>query len=230
MKTFLFLLSPFVIYTAHAAGFDCTKAGSENERAICADANLSQLDDKMTAAYYQVVKMIGTAGPRYQAFRKNQQEWVKERGRCGDTKKCLEEIYRQRIEWLSAPLHIASGEYANKRFSIVLFHDGDSRRPLVRVYAAPKPSDQGFMAMEMQSRWVDAENNKIDGEDAVHVTPSFVAPYRQKYEGSCSALRLNFNIMDKLTAGTNDGCPLFKGEDGEFSLRKPLYHSPSSPR
>ena len=230
MKVLLPLLLPFAVSTAHAAAFDCAKAKGEDERAICADASLSRLDEKMTAAYYQVVKMIGTAGPRYAAFRKNQQEWVKERARCGDTRKCLEDMYLQRIEWLAAPLHIASGEYANKRFSIVVFHDGDSRRPLVRVYAAPKSSEQSFMAMEMQSRWVDAENNKIDGEDAVHVTPSFVAPYRQKYEGSCSALRLNFNIVDKLTAGANDRCPLFKGEDGEFSLRKPLYYSPSSPR
>lgn len=47
----LILLPP----AAHAAGFDCAKAASPTEKAICADAALSKLDGDLAAAWKQAL-------------------------------------------------------------------------------------------------------------------------------------------------------------------------------
>jgi uncharacterized protein len=40
---------------AHAAGFDCTKASTLVEKAICSDSELSKLDDLLMISYKEAL-------------------------------------------------------------------------------------------------------------------------------------------------------------------------------
>ena len=62
------------------ASFDCTRAASPTERAICGDRLLAGWDRSVAAAYDQ-----GTGSPD------EQRAWLAERDRCGTDKACLHE-------------------------------------------------------------------------------------------------------------------------------------------
>lgn len=47
----LLLLTVALPNTANAASFDCTKAGTDQEKMICSDSILSSLDDKLAKTY-----------------------------------------------------------------------------------------------------------------------------------------------------------------------------------
>jgi len=58
MRSFTFLCFIYLssLSIGHAAGFDCSKATSKNEKAICADHHLSLLDEQYSALYADVRK------------------------------------------------------------------------------------------------------------------------------------------------------------------------------
>lgn len=76
---------------AHTASFDCTKAQIKVEKKICADAELSKLDEDLTAAYAAALK----TGAKASTIRQAQKLWVKERNRCVDAA-CLKNTYQNR--------------------------------------------------------------------------------------------------------------------------------------
>lgn len=211
---------------ASAASFECTKARAEDEKAICQNAELSKLDDELSAAFKAAIEPFKGWKERATPFRKNQSDWVKDRAGCGATVVCLTNAYKKRIAWLKQGLHMWSGEWAGKRYSLSVFYDADLNRPLVRIYDSPKLGEK-FLIAELQARYVTAANNKQEGTDAVQVTPEFQAGYRQQYEGACSAVSLNFERDEELYLAANDACPLFKKEpDRNLSLKKATYYYP----
>jgi uncharacterized protein YecT (DUF1311 family) len=206
---------------AHAASFDCTKARAEDERAICKNAELSKLDEDMAAAYKAAIQPIGGDKLRLNPLRANQLEWVKDRVRCGDSLPCLKENYVQRIAWLKSPLLPFTGLWVNKKYRVIIVMEDDTLKPIVRVFAGP--GEAGFMAMELQSRFVAAVNNPQEGTEAVQITPQFQPAFRQ-YEGQCSAISINFFKDDEAYLASNGPCPLFKTEsDRGLLLKEAMY-------
>jgi uncharacterized protein len=103
-KTLLVLGPPFLLCTlAHAASFDCTKAKTAQEEAICASPALSAADDQMAAAYKA---WLDAAQPAWAAgIRENQLAWLRTRDLscpAGDANdpvaSCLSNMYKERIE------------------------------------------------------------------------------------------------------------------------------------
>lgn len=81
---------------SQAAGFNCAKASTAVEKAICADPELSRLDDQLTANYKKA--MAGT--PDGGALTFDQHAWLKSvRNRCTDSE-CLVTVYQERINVL----------------------------------------------------------------------------------------------------------------------------------
>ena len=117
----LFATACVAVSAAQAASFDCKKARSEEEKAICANAELSKLDEDLAAAYKAALGLMSGDTKRIALFRKDQAEWVKERGRCGGTVSCLKSEYASRIRWLSNPAHQYAGEWTAARAKIT-FH------------------------------------------------------------------------------------------------------------
>lgn len=81
---------------AHTASFDCAKASTKVEKLICADRELSELDDRMANAYEWDTEG-GDALPR---FRGSQKAWLAKRNACADAD-CVRQRYDERIAELS---------------------------------------------------------------------------------------------------------------------------------
>lgn len=105
----LFLSAP----PLDAASFDCTKTATQVEKLICADKEISDLDDRLAAAYKQALDMASNK----EGLKQLQIEWLKSRDTCKD-QPCLKARYEARITQLasaSQPANVAAthtGYYA----------------------------------------------------------------------------------------------------------------------
>lgn len=105
-------LSAFTL--VHAASFDCTKAATPQEKAICASPELSAADDQMAAAYHA---WLTAAEPDWAAgIRDDQRAWLRVRATscpAGQSSKpittCLSHLYQGRIEELRQNVKTLAG-------------------------------------------------------------------------------------------------------------------------
>jgi uncharacterized protein len=100
---------------ANAQSFDCRKARYADERAICQQPGLGQLDQELASAYDRVMRKL----PKEQrdAFDNNETAFVTARRRCGDHPACIEQSYRNRIRELQAAVPEEPGRHADPRTS-----------------------------------------------------------------------------------------------------------------
>jgi len=90
-----FLACAFAV-AAHAASFDCAKAGTRVEKAICADPALGRLDEEIAAAWRAAGADLDE--PMRQRLVRSQREWLKGRRPPPDLAPAL----RQRLAQLRA--------------------------------------------------------------------------------------------------------------------------------
>ena len=95
------LLFAFVVLSSplagHAASFDCTKAASQVEKLICAEDEISRLDDELAAAYRAASGAPGAADQ----VRRDQRQWLAVRNACGD-RACIQSAYDRHLVDLRA--------------------------------------------------------------------------------------------------------------------------------
>ena len=107
-----FVLMPVLfISTAEAASFDCGKASTPDERAICANPDISALDSEMGGlwfAYSKVPMLMGSNGARMD----DAQNFLQQRAQCGATLTCLRPLYRARIDVLKQSIIRAMDDYS----------------------------------------------------------------------------------------------------------------------
>jgi uncharacterized protein len=92
----LFLLGAGYGVTCQAASFDCAKAVTAVEKRICANPELSKLDEKMSGTYKEAIDLAAEEEP----IRREQRGWIKDRNRCEDDA-CLVTAYEKRLKGLS---------------------------------------------------------------------------------------------------------------------------------
>lgn len=99
MKWFTLALPSFLaVALAHAASFDCAKASTMMEKMICADAELSKLDEDLGEAYRKALQQNDVK----QGAIESQRNWLKlERNVCADVP-CLKQAYQKRIKELGS--------------------------------------------------------------------------------------------------------------------------------
>lgn len=83
---------------AAAASFDCTKVRQPDEKAICADRQLSELDVQM-ATTYRLLRGLFAMGMRGN-LGDSQLAWLEQRRACGASKACLTKRYHERLDAL----------------------------------------------------------------------------------------------------------------------------------
>ena len=76
-----------------AASFNCAKAASKNEKAICSDPELSNLDMVLAAIYKETRSTISDA----KRLKKEQINWIKSLGTCDGNVDCLISAYKNRM-------------------------------------------------------------------------------------------------------------------------------------
>ncbi|MFZ6874064.1 lysozyme inhibitor LprI family protein [Undibacterium sp. Di27W] len=98
-----------ITLSAAAASFDCDRAATAVEKAICADPALSALDDQLGVLYGELLKLAKDRA----AISRMQHEWIAadsnlsgNRSTCEEKNEgreaCLAEVYRKRLDLLAA--------------------------------------------------------------------------------------------------------------------------------
>jgi len=88
----------FFAACANSASFDCARASTLVEQAICSDAKLSELDDSLTQAYKRAI----TSSHNASALKSEQRAWLTGvRDKCADIS-CLTRAYTERQKELNA--------------------------------------------------------------------------------------------------------------------------------
>jgi uncharacterized protein len=91
-----------LVPSARAASFDCAKASSFVEKAICSDKELSGMDDQLARLYKAARGAASNA-----ALEAEQKAWLSSRDQCPDAA-CLKKAYADRIAALSGPAAVPS--------------------------------------------------------------------------------------------------------------------------
>ncbi|AFJ47458.1 lysozyme inhibitor LprI family protein [Shimwellia blattae] len=83
---------------ATAASFDCTRARTPDETAICHNRTLNDKDVEMATTYRLLSGLfaMGTRGNMQDA----QQQWLARRHQCGSHIQCLNQRYDERLKQL----------------------------------------------------------------------------------------------------------------------------------
>jgi uncharacterized protein len=84
--------------SAHAASFDCAKAQAADEKAVCANRTLNDLDVTM-GELFSLDKRLLPMGGR-DALIGEQQDFLKSRQACGAKVGCLTGLYQKRVNAL----------------------------------------------------------------------------------------------------------------------------------
>lgn len=83
------------------ASFDCAKAGTATEKAICSDVALARLDRSLSDAYAQAMSFAADEAEKAK-IRDAQRTWIGERDACGGDVGCLTAQYQARLKVLEA--------------------------------------------------------------------------------------------------------------------------------
>jgi uncharacterized protein YecT (DUF1311 family) len=105
------LLGALLASPAFAASFDCARASTPREKAICASPRLSQLDDQLGAAYSKLLAIVPTEARA--TVRQNERDWLRSvecpgnvgREALGD---CLALFWDKRVHLLQTAISSAS--------------------------------------------------------------------------------------------------------------------------
>lgn len=107
-------LSPLGITQSNAASFDCSAASTADEKAVCADPDLSSLDSEMAGLWFGYKAMpllMGASGDRQDQA----QDFLKSRAACGSSTACLSKLYNARIATLKTNINWAVKNYCENQ-------------------------------------------------------------------------------------------------------------------
>ncbi|MFL9955298.1 lysozyme inhibitor LprI family protein [Paraburkholderia nemoris] len=122
--------------TAHAASFDCSRAGSRVEATICADTRIGRLDEVLAQDYQHTMASDIGDGARNN-LKATQRAWVQSRNRCTDAE-CIRAAYAARINQVCGNYPVLSGVSAScTSAEDALAGFGNSSAPAPSPYRAP---------------------------------------------------------------------------------------------
>ena len=99
--------------SADAASFNCAKAKTLDEKAICNNRSLSELDVQMATLYGVRMKLPMLMGSRG-AAQDDQRTFLVNRGVCNADAACIGAAYQQRIDELTGTIDAALEDYCVK--------------------------------------------------------------------------------------------------------------------
>ena len=102
----LALAGLLLVQPAHAQSFNCRSARTPDEIAICSDARLSQLDERLSSRFYRLRETL--SGADQARLDRDEGNWLRARRRCGGNRACIAGAYRARLAELSGrPIALA---------------------------------------------------------------------------------------------------------------------------
>ena len=124
MKCILYLFGLLAL-PVQAASFDCSKAGTKVEKLICADVELSRMDEEIAKVYGEVLgKSTDEA-----LLKKRQRERLKARNQCKDIS-CLSDYSRGRL----AELNEANVFKAEESYTLLMSKDDKLCNHMMKLF------------------------------------------------------------------------------------------------
>lgn len=154
---------------ASAQSFDCQKAYYPDEKTICQDSRLGQLDQELASAYGRWVSKLPKE--RRDEIQANETLFVQARRRCGHNRDCIEQSYRNRIEEVQGARAEEDRNRPDRARASESRRRSTEREPVAGEQAAgaaanlPQPSER-----ELEPR-AKTDASKGPGSDAVSATP-----------------------------------------------------------
>ena len=209
-----FLASLLLPFFADAApreqpSFDCQKASSPSEKAICASATLSHLDLRLGRMWRKLLEHFDLDDGQTAQIRSDQKAWLVRRNECKQDSNCLGMLYKDRLSALdgSDPAHRFSGQYEVKSFGgLTLYPIGPSYLVMIQT------------AQPVDARWVCQLNGeaKPNGDD-LEITVGDSVFHAHLRDGATLIIPNDESTRD--AAGNYCG---FNGIFAETYHRKPL--------
>ena len=94
----ILIFSTLFLSEAYAASFNCQKAETVTEKAICEHRLLNDADVKMSTSYNILRRMV-PMGTR-SVIQRDQVKWLQFRDRCQESVSCLSQVYNMRQQQL----------------------------------------------------------------------------------------------------------------------------------
>ncbi len=80
--------------SAHAASYDCTRADTAAEIAVCSNPSLNRLDEELAVEYRSLLNRLPPR--KAEMVRQDQRSWLSARDTCGADVRCLRARYQER--------------------------------------------------------------------------------------------------------------------------------------
>ena len=100
--TFLLLMAGLSLHV-EAASFNCERATTSTEKAICAKMSLNDADVKMATSYTILRKLVPMK--ERSMIQEEQMKWLQLRDQCHDHAKCLSDVYQMRQQKIDLHLN-----------------------------------------------------------------------------------------------------------------------------
>lgn len=84
---------------AQTASYDCTRATTAAEIAVCNNPSLNRMDEDLAVQYRSLLNE--SPPPRAAALRDDQRSWLVARNSCGADVRCLRARYEERLARLN---------------------------------------------------------------------------------------------------------------------------------
>lgn len=194
--------------TTRAAGFDCTKASTQIEKAVCADDEVSALDERMSEAFEQRLKVSTDT----RALRRSQRKWLRSiRDSCTgiQTRECLVAAYASRIAFLRRSeddehaLSLTEAEAARICHTVAV--ETKTRRIRERYVSAKEtPSGVEFSGLDIDGDQLvdDVTVSSGSSESLLEIRLSS-GGYFEHADGLMTLLRLNSRTYVLVTSRSN---------------------------
>lgn len=161
---------------AHAASFDCAKAGTKVEKLICEDVELSKLDEELNAAYKAALK-DQTQGD---SIKQAQKKWMKERNGCADAA-CVKRAYEVRLQRLSpASMHSLTNDILQQSGAFC----AGIKRMMHTVVSKIKGAHQTVNIYELDKYYLEGDGTSVETYRGLDIDGDGVNDF---VESSCSA-------------------------------------------
>jgi len=122
---------------AQAASFECAKASNIVETLICTNPNLSQMDEKLAAAY----TAVRSKSADQQRILLEQRAWISQRNRC-QTAACISGAYTKRLAELEGNLGVIGANAGG----VPSQNQANIQRPRIGISQLPLPDQcQAFI-------------------------------------------------------------------------------------
>jgi uncharacterized protein len=109
----LFLAAWIDASPAAGQSFDCRNARHADEKTICRESRLGELDKELAAAYDRAGKKLSKQ--ERAEFENNETAFVSARHRCAEHQGCIEQSYRNRLQELRAVLPDEEADRSGRR-------------------------------------------------------------------------------------------------------------------